>query len=287
MTPVADAKGECVRTAVETVQCLFCLGIVEESTCPTLCRTKHIAIGEAATEDDEVDVAQRFPARNEVGHHDIFDVEACQVEHVGHFPLAICAFLADDSCFYATLFPTVRVQTILAEFACEAWQEVPFEWLLAVVFIAFFRLTIEALLAVEQITACIPNITKVINAKLILCSSLFHEDVSLFARTADVNITDSCSLKELLDLRAILVGNLNHDARVLCKEELHQVVAFHLVEVYLESAFCICEAHFQQTSDETACRDVVTGKNKPLLNQVLNGVEGIAEVLRITYRWHI
>ena len=186
-----------------------------------------------------------------------------------------------------TIFPAVGVQVILAEFAGEAFGHLPLERLLAQILIAFLGFAVEALLLVEQVRCAEPHIAQAVDVKLPLCLALLDEDVPLAARTADVDVTDACILEQLLDFRAVLVGDLYHDARVLSKEHLHKVVALYLVQVDFESALCVREAHLQEARDETACRDVVTGEDEAALYQVLNGVEGIAEVLRIAYRRHI
>ena len=159
--------------------------------------------------------------------------------------------------------------------------------MLAQILHAFLGLAVETLLLVEQIGCAEPHVAKAVDVKVEMHLALLDEQTTLVARATDIGISDSCLFKNLLHLRAILVRHLYHDARILCKEELHKVVAFHLVQVDVESSLCIGEAHLQQASDETACRDVVTGKDEALLNQVLHGVEGIAEVLCITHRRHI
>ena len=60
-------------------------------------------------------------------------------------------------------FPTVWVQTILAEFACEAFREVPLERLMLVILRAFVGLSIEALLAIELVRCLIPYVAEGIN----------------------------------------------------------------------------------------------------------------------------
>ena len=60
-----------------------------------------------------------------------------------------------------------------------------------------------------------------------------------------------------------------------------------LVDRDFKTAFRVGEAHFEQTGDQTAGRDVVSGEDEALVDEFLNGVEGIAEIFGVLHRWHV
>ena len=67
------------------------------------------------------------------------------------------------------------------------------------------------------------------------------------------------------------------------EENLDDIVFTNLVEVEHETALSVCEAHFEQRGDNTACRDVMTSKHKTLVYELLYSQECIAEVLWVLY----
>ena len=76
----------------------------------------------------------------------------------------------------------------------------------------------------------------------------------------------------------MFVGHLYDNARILGKEDFHDVVSLKAVEVDLQSSPRIGETHFQQGGDEASGADVVSSQNESSADAVLNGIEGIAEV---------
>ena len=62
------------------VERFFCFRIEEESTCPTLSRTKNVGVGETTAVNNHVYIFQRLAAADKVGHGNILHIEACQIE---------------------------------------------------------------------------------------------------------------------------------------------------------------------------------------------------------------
>lgn len=82
---------------------------------PNLCRTKHVGVREAATEYYHVDVFECLAAGDEVGHHNVLNVEACKIERVCHLTLAVCTLLTDDSSLDARRCATVGRYSVAIE----------------------------------------------------------------------------------------------------------------------------------------------------------------------------
>ena len=90
--------------------------------------------------------------------------------------------------------------------------------------------------------------------------------MTFVGRLTDFDIAYTGIFQYLLDFFLMLVAHLDNDTRVLGKQYLDEVLLFHLVEVDFHTAFYIGEAHFEQRSDKTAGRNVVSGKNKSLVD---------------------
>ena len=107
--------------------------------------------------------------------------------------------------------------------------------------------------------------------------------MTFFGRCTQFHEADTCIFQDLLHFRFVLVGYLDDDTRIFGKQDLHQIVALDLVQTDFHTSFGIGKAHFQQCSNHTTCRDIVTGQDQSLVDQLLNSQEGIAEVFRILY----
>ena len=77
----------------------------------------------------------------------------------------------------------------------------------------------------------------------------------------------------------MLVSNLNNNARILCKELLDNVVALDVVEVDMQTTFCISKGHLKQCCNQTTCRNIVSSKYPSTANHLLYGIKAVAEVL--------
>ncbi len=99
LAAVAYAEGEGVGSCVEVVEGFTSFLVVEEGAGPAFSGAEDVGVGETAAEDNHVDILERLTAGDEVGHVDILNVEAGEVEGVGHFAVAIDALLTDDSRF--------------------------------------------------------------------------------------------------------------------------------------------------------------------------------------------
>ena len=80
LTSVADTQRESVRARIESFERLFGFRVVEECSCPSFGTAQHVAVGKAAAEDNHVDRFQCLASCNQVGHHHVLHVEACQIE---------------------------------------------------------------------------------------------------------------------------------------------------------------------------------------------------------------
>ena len=114
-----------------------------------------------------------------------------------------------------------------------------------------------------------------------------RQNVTFFSRNTNLHITNTCIFQDLLDFCFVFVCYLNHYTRIFGKQNLHDIVALDLVKVDFHTAFCIGETHFQQGSDQTTGRNIVSGQNQAFVHQFLNCKECIAEVFRILYSRHV
>ena len=170
LATVADAQRERILARIEAVERLLGLGIVEEGTRPSLGRSQDVGVGESATEDDHIDLLQGLATTNEVGHHHVLHLEACEVEGVGHLALAIGALLTDDSRLGRSLtvgigrgLPAVGIEAILGERSREVGVELHLHGLLLVVGVALLRHAVEALVAVEEIGGLVPDVAQAVD----------------------------------------------------------------------------------------------------------------------------
>ena len=150
LTTVADTEREGVGTCVEAVECFLSLRIEEEGSSPTLGTAEDVAVGETTTEDDEVDVVEGFATSDEVGHGDIFHVEASKIEHIRHFALTIRSFLTDDGGTYSRGCATIGRYSEAFKRALEGGMEVEFDGLLLVVAETLCCFAVETLMFIEE-----------------------------------------------------------------------------------------------------------------------------------------
>ena len=55
----------------------------------------------------------------------------------------------------------------------------------------------------------------------------------------------------------------------------------------MQSAVGVGKGHFQQTGDETAGGNIMTGQYPAFVDELLNGAEGIGEIFGVNDRRHI
>ena len=116
---------------------------------------------------------------------------------------------------------------------------------------------------------------------------MFDEDVAFVCGRTEFDVAHASLFQYLLHFVLVLVAHLDDYTRIFGKEDFHEVFLFNLVQVYLESAFHIGKAHFEECRDETACRDVVSGQYQAFVHEFLDGHEGITEVFGICHRRHV
>ena len=150
LATVADTEAQGIRASIEAVEGGLSLGIEEEGSGPSLGTAEDIAVGESSAECDDVDVVEGLAAADEVGHGDVFHVESCEPEGVGHLAFGVGSLFADDGSADATFRLTVRVKPPLCELSGEVGVETDIERLLAEVVAPFFGFAVERLPAVEE-----------------------------------------------------------------------------------------------------------------------------------------
>ena len=289
LATVADAERQGVLAGVELVQRLLGLGVEEEGTGPSLGRAQHVAVGEAAAEDNHVDILQRLATTDEVGHHHVLDVEAGQIERIGHLTLAVGTLLADDGCPDAALLPAVGRQAVLAEHAGEVAVELHLQGLLLIVLVALTGLAVEALLGVQQVGGLIPGVAQRVDVeRQLLLAGLDNQRAAVLYGVAYLGVADALLVHEFGKVLLVGVADFHHDAGILGKERLHHVaVLAEVVQVDVHAALGVGEAHLQQGGNQTAGRDVVSGHDPSFVYQLLNGHEGVGEVFYILHRRHV
>ena len=133
----------------------------------------------------------------------------------------------------------------MREFTFEAGHESEFQWLHLVVLETLLGATVHRLLAVEQVRSRIPNITHIVDTELISSVIFRYEDVAFIGRLTNLHKTYSGIFQYLFYFFLMLVAYLDNNTRVLGKQELHEVVFLHLVEIDFHTTFYIGEAHFE------------------------------------------
>ena len=151
LAAVAYTERECVLTGIELVESLLSLRVVEEGACPSLCRAKHVAVGESSAEHYHVDVLQSLASADEVGHHHVLHVETCEIQRVCHLTVAIGTLFTYDGSTYSRHALTVRRDAELCERAVEVRAHDHLHWLLLIVGEAFLCHAVHALLLVELV----------------------------------------------------------------------------------------------------------------------------------------
>ena len=175
----------------------------------------------------------------------------------------------------------------MRKFAFEFWHESKFNRLHLVVFKTFFGATVHGLFAVEQVRRRIPYITHIVDTELVGSVSFGYEDVAFVGRFTQLQVAYACVFQNLLHLFFVLVADLDNNTRIFCKQNLDNILFLHLVEADFHTAFHIGEAHFEQCSDQTTGRNIMSGKNQSFVYQFLYGKESIAEILCVLYARHI
>ena len=107
--------------------------------------------------------------------------------------------------------------------------------------------------------------------------------MTFVSRLTDFHITHTGIFQYLFNLFFVLVAYLDHDTRILGKQNFHKVVFLHFVEVDLHTTFYISETHFKQSCNQTTGRNIMSGKNQSFVYQFLNSKESIAEIFGILY----
>ena len=287
LASVADAERQRVFSCIEGIERCLCLGVEEESACPTLRTAQHVGVGESAAEDNHVDVFQGLATAHKVGHHHVLHVEACQIERVSHFTLTVRALLADDGSLDACALTTVGTDAILCHRACEGSGEFVLDGLVLIVLETLLRHAVEGLLGVQTIGSGVPDVAQTVDVEIAVATTFLHHHLTLVDGLTDFHKAHTCLAEQVFHLTLVGILHLNDHTGVLGKEQLHGVFLHDVVEVGFDTAFLVGESHLQKGGDETACTDVVTSQDESFLHQFLHSQEGIAEIFRILHRRHI
>ena len=287
LATIANTEGESVGTCIEAVEGFLCLRIEEEGSCPTFGTAEDVAVGESTTEDDEVDVVERFATSDKVGHGDVFHIEAGKMEHIRHFAFTIRSFLTDDSRTNARGCATIRRNTEAFKRALEGGMEVEFDGLLLVVAETLSCFAVETLMLIEEEGSGIPHIAEVVDEELVFCTIFLDKEVTLFGGHSESSGFHAMFCQNCLEAGFVFICHLHQDCRVFGKELLHEIGSTEVVELDTQTAFCVGETHFQQSGDETACTDVVTSEKDAFLHHGLHRCKGSTEVSGICHCGHI
>ena len=287
LATVADTEGERVGTCIEAVEGFLCLRIEEEGSSPTLGTAEDVAIGESTTEDDEVDVVEGFATSDEVGHGDVFHIEASKMEHIRHFAFAIRSLLTDDSRTNARGCATIGRNSEAFKRALEGGMEVEFDGLLLVVAETLCCFAVETLMLIEEEGSGVPHIAEMIDEELVFCTVFLHKDMTLFGGHSKCCGFHTVFCQDSVEARFVFIGHLHQDCGIFGKELLHEIGSTEVVELHRQTTFCVGEAHFQQSGDETACTDVVTSEEDAFLHHGLHSCKGRTEVSGIGHCGHI
>ena len=107
-------------------------------------------------------------------------------------------------------------------------------------------------------------------------------------RVTNLGIPNPHVFHEVAELKLVLVGHLDDHAGVLGEERLdHVAVGAKVVQVDVQAAVGVCEAHLEQRGDKSSGRDVMAGHHPSAPYQLLHGVERIAEVVGVLHRGHV
>ena len=107
--------------------------------------------------------------------------------------------------------------------------------------------------------------------------------MAFVCRFAELHVTYTCIFQDLLYSFLVLVAHLDNDTRVFCKQNLDKVLLLDFIQVDFHTALHIGKAHFKQCSDKATGRNIMSGKNQSLVDQLLHGKESIAEVFGILH----
>ena len=209
----------------------------------------------------------------------ILHVETCKIHRVGHLTLRVDTLLTQDGSLDASLLTTVGADVILSQTSGEALGPKVIERLVLVVGKALVGLLRSTLLAVEDMRRLVPYVTKCVDVEGLDKLTLAYAHRALVTGIADLCDSHTCLLHQFLERLAVL--HLQHHARILGKENLHQILLGQTREVDAETAFGVGECHFEQGGDQATCADVVTCEDETLVDGLLHGIESIGEIFGV------
>ena len=117
----------------------------------------------------------------------------------------------------------------MLELASKFGVNVEFKRLLLIILVTLLSATIEALLRVEEVRCLVPNVTQVVNAKLVSSIAKRYHNLTLFSWCTNLNIAYASLIEQFFKGLLMLVGHLNDNARIFGKEYAHKVVRLKLI----------------------------------------------------------
>ena len=108
LTAIAHTERERVGSSKERCEFLAQTRVEQNRFRPALTRSEHIAIREAAADDEALIVVQARPLSEQVGHVDIEGGKAGAIETSRHLDVAVHTLLAEDRHFGTHAFRDVR-----------------------------------------------------------------------------------------------------------------------------------------------------------------------------------
>jgi len=78
--------------------------------------------------------------------------------------------------------------------------------------------------------------------------------------------------------------HLNENAGIFGKKYFDEIGMMNLVQTGLQSTFGIGEAHLEHGCNHSSGRNIVSRKYQPSVDKLLNGIESVFEIFRISNR---
>ena len=243
LATVADAEAERVRTVVEAVDGRASTVVIEYACRPALGRSEDVGVGKTAAEDGKIDVVECLAARGEVGQVDVLHVEPGQIEGVGHFALAVRAFIAEDGRTDAAPFGAGGGESEAGGRSDECVRDTETQRLHLILFVTGSCALLAALKTVEQVGGAIPDVAHIIDAEVVISAVLRDEQVALVSRASHAIETYARLAKD--GLQTVVCGHLQEYGGVFGEEDLDQIGVGDGVQIDLEAAVNVSKTHLQ------------------------------------------
>jgi len=245
LTTVTHPQAEGVRPCVKAFQSGFGLFVVQKGTRPALGGAQHIGVGEPAHEHNQLDVIERFPPGNQVGHVHIPDIKSGQVHDPGHFAVPVGALFADDGRAHAPRSGPGRCEAQGGESPGEAFREGERKRLDFVIVFPGFGHFRAALQTVEQVGGAEPGVPQGFNIKFVFHPVQEYPADAFRDGLADGEGCDSVPVKCLQNPHQMGFFHLKHPGRILAEQHPDEVRLTQHRKVGLEAPLLVGKGHLQ------------------------------------------